>query len=89
MQRQHFNVGLYCDRSLSTSGIFLAFITMPIPANTKKLYNSYRMLDQRRRRLADVVYMLYNCFVFTGLQPIRGPYYVHTGTYKSKSIQSQ
>ena len=36
------------------------------PVNTKHLYNSCTMLDQRRRRWADVVQMLYNCFVFTG-----------------------
>ena len=31
------------------------------------LYSTYTMLGQRRRRLAEVVYMLYNCFVFAGL----------------------
>ena len=31
-----------------------------IPANTKQLYNIYTMLDQRRRRWADVVQMLYD-----------------------------
>ena len=30
-------------------------ITVTIPANTKHLYNTYTMLDQRRRRWADVV----------------------------------
>ena len=39
------------------------------PANTKHLYNIYTMLDQRRRRWADVVWMLYKCFVFAGLAP--------------------
>ena len=37
------------------------------PANIKHLYNICTMLDQRRRRLADVVQMLYKCFVFAGL----------------------
>ena len=27
------------------------------------------MLDQRRRRWADVVQMLYTCFVFAGMSP--------------------
>ena len=36
------------------------------PANTKHLYNICTMLDQRRRRWADVVQMLYKCFVLAG-----------------------
>ena len=36
------------------------------PVNTKHLYNIYTMLDRRRRRWADVVQMLYKCFVFAG-----------------------
>ena len=36
------------------------------PANTKHLYNICKMLDQRRRRWADVVQVLYKCFVFAG-----------------------
>ena len=36
------------------------------PANTKHLYNICTMLDQRRRRWAVVVQMLYKCFVFAG-----------------------
>ena len=36
------------------------------PVNTKHLYNICTMLDQRRRRWADVVQMLYKCFVFAG-----------------------
>ena len=35
-----------------------------VPLNTKHLYNICTMLDQRRRRWADVVQMLYICFVF-------------------------
>ena len=36
------------------------------PANTKHLHNICTMLDQRLRRWADVVQMLYKCFVFAG-----------------------
>ena len=36
------------------------------PVNTKILYNICTMLDQRRRRWADVVQMLYKCFVSAG-----------------------
>ena len=36
------------------------------PVNTKRLYNICTMLVQRRRRWADVVQMLYKCFVFAG-----------------------
>ena len=36
------------------------------PVNTKHLYSICTMLDQRRKRWADVVQMLYKCFVFTG-----------------------
>ena len=35
-----------------------------IQVNTKHLYNICTMLDQRRSRCADVVQMLYTCFVF-------------------------
>ena len=37
-----------------------------VPVNTNHLYNIYAMLDQRQRRWADVVQMLYKCFVFAG-----------------------
>ena len=37
-----------------------------ILVNTKHLYNICTMLDQCRRRWADVVQMLYKCFVFAG-----------------------
>ena len=36
-------------------------------ANAKHLYNICTMLDQRRRRWADVVQMVYKYFVFAGL----------------------
>ena len=35
-----------------------------ITANTKHLYNICTLLDQRRRRWADVVQMIYKCVVF-------------------------
>ena len=38
-----------------------------ILANTKHLYNICTTLDQRRRRWADVVQMLYKCFVSAGI----------------------
>ena len=37
------------------------------PLNTKHLCNLCTVLDQRRRRWADFVQMLYKCFVFAGL----------------------
>ena len=39
----------------------------PLPVNTKHLYNICTMLDQRRRRWADVVQMLFKCLEFVGL----------------------
>ena len=39
------------------------------PANTKHLYSICTMLVQRRRRWADVLQMLYKCFVFAGNAP--------------------
>ena len=36
------------------------------PVNAKHLYSICTMLDQRRRRWAGVVQMLYKCFVFAG-----------------------
>ena len=44
---------------------------MLIPANTEHLYNICTMLDQRRRRWADIVQMLYKCFVFAGMVMLR------------------
>ena len=38
----------------------------PPPSEHKTLYKICTMLDQRRRRWADVVPMLYKCFVLTG-----------------------
>ena len=35
--------------------------------STKHLYTIYIMLDQRRRRWADVLQMLYKCSVFAGV----------------------
>ena len=45
----------------------LILITQNLPVNTKHWYNIYTMLDQRRVRWADVVLMLYTCFVCIGL----------------------
>ena len=39
-----------------------------IPVNVKHLYNICTMLDQRRRRWADIVQMLCKCSAFTGIQ---------------------
>ena len=39
---------------------------MMLRVNTKHLYNIYTMLNQRRRRWADVVYMFFKCFAFIG-----------------------
>ena len=48
-----------------------------LPTKQKKhLYNICTMLEQRRRRLADVVQMLYNLYVFTGLDPHWMPPYI-------------
>ena len=42
------------------------FVVVMYPVNTKHLYNVCAMLDQRRRRWADVVQMLYKYFVLAG-----------------------
>ena len=36
------------------------------PVNTKHLYNIYTMLNQRRKRWANVVQMLYKCLCLLG-----------------------
>ena len=36
----------------------------PSPENTKHLYDIWTMLDQRRRRWADIIQLLNKCFVF-------------------------
>ena len=41
-------------------------INLSEPVNTKYLNNICTRLARRRRRWADVVKMLYKCFVFTG-----------------------
>ena len=50
-------------------GANYAFTTFTLanPKNMKHLYKICKMLDQHRRRWADVVQMLYKCFVFTGM----------------------
>ena len=45
----------------------ISFRQIIIPANTKQWYNICTMLDQRQRRLTDVVQMHYECFVFAGI----------------------
>ena len=42
-------------------------IATHVPANTKHLYNVYRTPAQQFRRWSNIVYMLYKCFVFTGM----------------------
>ena len=54
IQKQH--------RFITTVDVIFARYSL----NTKHLYNICAMLDQRRRRWADVVQMLYKCFVFAG-----------------------
>ena len=44
--------------------IWKRLLTLCCPANTKHLYDICAMLVQRRRRWADVVQMLFKCFVF-------------------------
>ena len=53
------------DSLVSGTGAMLARDL--IPANTKHLFTICAMLDQRRRRWADVVRMLYKCFVLAGM----------------------
>ena len=38
---------------------------------TKHLHNICTMLDKRRRRWANVVQMLYKCFVFPGVMHLK------------------
>ena len=54
--------------ALKAHAMSSAQVTHPhIPANTKHLYNICTMLARRRRRWADVVQMLYKCFVLAGI----------------------
>ena len=50
--------------------IFVERLAVINPANTKHLYDICTKLEQRRRRLADVVHMLYKCFLFAGNRPL-------------------
>ena len=45
----------------------MLFLTMRGCNLTKHLFHICTMLDQRRRRWANVVQMLYKCFVFAGM----------------------
>ena len=49
------------------NGIGYIPIWCTYPVNTKHLYNICTTLDKRRRRWADVVQMLYKCFLFAGM----------------------
>ena len=46
-----------------------SLVEAPCSISKKHLYNICTMLDQRRRRWADIVRMLYKCFVFDGSSP--------------------
>ena len=50
-----------------TSHILRLIFRTGVPVNAKHLYSIYTMLDQRRRRWADVVQILCKCFVFAGM----------------------
>ena len=60
-------IQMFTGESFFTSGhclvSYLSYSTLP--ANTTHLYNICTMWDQRRRCWADVVQMLYKCFVFS------------------------
>ena len=47
-----------------TSHILRLIFGAGVPVNAKHLYSICTMLDQRRRRWANVVQILYKCFVF-------------------------
>ena len=49
--------------------LILLFFTFGTPANTQHFYNICKPSDQRLRRWAVVVQMLYKCFVFAGTGP--------------------
>ena len=65
---------LTISRRLIAAGLVLSLLSCTVidaimggcPANTKRLYIICTLLDQRRRRVADVVQMLYKYFVFAG-----------------------
>ena len=56
------------------------FIWNNIPVNTKHLCNICTMSVQRRRRWADVVRMLYKCFVFAEIPCVCGSPWTPTST---------
>ena len=57
-----------CDR-VTTVGYRtpMSYAVSTLPVNTKHLYNICKMLDQRRRRWADVLQMFYKSFACTWL----------------------
>ena len=58
----------YIGKEPSRRKIFVCMAATATPSKHKTLilYNIRTKLDQRRRRWADVVQMLYKCFVFAG-----------------------
>ena len=61
-----------------------------IPTNTKHLYSIYTMSDQRRRRRADIVWVLYKCFVFAGISrnpPTSTPWWFNAGPSSAMPAQ--
>ena len=67
-------VCIFCLQYLSKNAIKMFFFVLLMnnfvveiyPVNTKHMYIVCAMLDQRRRRWADVVQMLYKYFVLAG-----------------------
>ena len=57
---------MYKRKNERINGVYISINECILPANTKHLYNSCTMLDERRRRWAEVVKMLYKCFVIAG-----------------------
>ena len=55
------------NKLIPTMSEELQEVSRTSPVNAKHLYNICTMSDQRRSRWADVVHMLYKCFVFAGM----------------------
>ena len=57
-----------CQEIMAQPQIKTQYLYVPYPSEHKTfLYNICTMLNQRRRRWADVVQILYKCFVFAGI----------------------
>ena len=63
-QQQQGHNGGFNIFNIGTNPMYVLFDLNP--ANTKHLHNICTMLDQRRRRWANVVQILYRYFVITG-----------------------